>query len=152
MVVRLAVVVALVALSSACTKESCLSGEASCVVASPCPKVSFECGGLNEQLAIDTISSTAQRPGGWNGLGAKGDVKLSNAFADVVIAGLGTRNYLDSNGGSILDLAPRGQPKDVVNNIFQVVSPAGGRYIWYTSLRPIRENRVRSQYQPPGAM
>jgi hypothetical protein len=152
MAVRLAVAVALVALSSGCAKESCLSGEASCVVASPCPKVSFECGGMNAQLAIDTISSTAQRPGGWNGLGAKGDVKLSNAFADVVIAGLGTQNFLDPNGGSILDLAPRGQSKDVVNNIFQVVGILPGDAIRYTSMKLIDEKPERVAVELHGAL
>jgi hypothetical protein len=30
--------------------------------------------------------------GGWDALGTTGDVKLSNAFADVVIANIGTQN------------------------------------------------------------
>jgi hypothetical protein len=96
-------------LSAGCSNGSCLSGEASCTVAPPCPKIAFECPGSAEAMSIETISSPAMRPGGWNALGAKGDAKLSNAFVDVVIAGIGTQNYLDPNGGSILDLAPHGQ-------------------------------------------
>lgn len=145
-------VAALVAVGAGCAKESCLSGEPSCVVASPCPNVSFECSGMNEQLAIDTISSVAQRPGGWNALGAKGDVKLSNAFAEVVIAGLGTQNFLDPNGGSILDLSPRGQPKDVVNNIFQVVGILPGDGLRYTSLKLIDEKPERVAVELRGAL
>lgn len=153
MAVRLVLVMAAVALGSAgCAKESCLSGEPSCVVASPCPKVSFECGGLAEQLGLETISSVAQRPGGWNALGAKGDVKLSNAFAEVVIAGLGTQNFLDPNGGSILDLSPRGSQKDVVNNIFQVVGILPGDAITYTGLKLIDERPERVAVELRGAL
>ncbi|MCA2976896.1 MAG: CehA/McbA family metallohydrolase, partial [Myxococcaceae bacterium] len=127
------------ALVSGCRAESCLSAEASCAVASPCPKVAFECAGLSEQLVIETIASPSQRPGGWNALGARGDVKLANAFAEVVIAGLGTQNYLDPNGGSLLDLSPRGQPKDVVNDVFQAVGILPGDAVRYEAARVIDE-------------
>ena len=140
MAVKFVVVASLVAVAvSGCRSESCLSGEASCTVASPCPKVAFECSDQGDQLAIETIASPSQRPGGWNALGARGDIRLANAFAEVVIAGLGTQNYLDPNGGSILDLAPRGQAKDAVNNIFQVVGILPGDAIRYEASRLIDE-------------
>jgi hypothetical protein len=153
MAVRLLVLGAVLAvLSAGCANESCLSGDPACVVASPCPKVSFECGGMQEQLAIETIAGPSQRPGGWNGLGARGDVKLSNGFADVVIAGIGTQNYLDPNGGSVLDLAPHGQPKDVVTNIFQVTGILPGDSIKYTSMKVIDERPDRVAVELRGAL
>lgn len=149
---RVLVAVVCLGVLSGCQKESCLSAEASCTVASPCPLVSFECAGRTPSLDIDTISSPSQRPGGWNALGARGDVKLSNAFADVVIAGLGTQNYLDPNGGSILDLSPRGEPKDVVNNIFQAVGILPGDAVRYTALRLIDERPERVAVELRGAL
>src|SRR3990167_2359123 len=105
-----------------CEKEGCLGGETDCRVPPPCPKVAFTCdAALTDQLSVARIDSVSQRPGGLNALGTVGDVKLSNGFVDVVIANIGTQNYLDPNGGSILDLSPRGANKDTVNNVFQVV-------------------------------
>ncbi|MBL8923999.1 MAG: CehA/McbA family metallohydrolase [Myxococcaceae bacterium] len=150
---RLAVLLVVLLVGGAgCSNESCLSGEASCTVASPCPKVAFDCGGVAEQLSIETIAGPSQRPGGWNAIGARGDVKLSNTFADVVIAGLGTQNYLDPNGGSVLDLAPRGQAKDSVNNIFQVVGILPGDAIRYTALRVIDERPERVAVELRGTL
>ncbi len=146
------VVVLMVGAASSCTKESCLSGEASCKVASPCPKVTFQCSDDGSALKVETISSTAQRPGGWNALGAKGDVKLTNAFTELVIAGIGTQNYLDPNGGSILDLVPRGQAKDSVTNIFQVVGILPGDAIRYTELKIIDESPTLVAVEVRGAL
>lgn len=125
---------------SGCEKEGCLGGDANCKVPPPCPKIAFTCEpALGEMLEVKTIDSVSQRPGGWNGLGTVGDVKLSNGFVDVVIAGIGTQNFLDPNGGSILDLAPRGQNKDTVNNIFQVVGLLPRDAAFFTSLEIIDE-------------
>lgn len=125
---------------SGCEKEGCLNGEANCKVPSPCSKVSFTCdAALNELLRVDRIEAVSQRPGGLNGLGTVGDVKLSNGFVDVVIANLGTQNYLDPNGGSILDLAPHGKNKDTINNIFQVVGLLPRDAAFFTSLEIIDE-------------
>src|SRR4051812_28993174 len=86
---------------SGCQKEGCLNGEANCMVPSPCPRVAFTCEpALGELLKVAPIASVSERPGGWNGLGTVGDVKLSNGFVDVVIANVGTQNFLDPNGGS----------------------------------------------------
>lgn len=136
-----------------CQKEGCLGGEADCQVPSPCPRVEFTCdAALASQLAVAPIASPAERPGGHNGLGAVGDVKLSNAHVDVVIAKLGTQNYLDPNGGSILDLAPHGQPKDTVNNVFQVVGILPRDAAFYTSLELIDERPARVAVQLKGTL
>lgn len=128
------------ALLSGCQKEGCLNGEANCRVPSPCQRVSFPAtASCDKPLTVKRIDSASQRPGGWNGLGAKGDVLLSNGVVDVVIADLGTQNYLDPNGGSVLDLSPAGQAKDTVNNIFQVVGVLPRDAAFYTSMELIEE-------------
>ncbi len=146
LVASCAVVVAL----SGCEKEGCLGGEEGCRVPSPCPKVAFECS--STELSVKRIESVLERPGGWNGLGTVGDVKLSNGLVDVVIANLGTQNYLDPNGGSILDLAPRGQEKDTINNIFQVVGVLPRDAAFYTSLEIIDESPARVAVQVKGTL
>ena len=131
-----------------CQKEGCLNGEANCRVPPPCPKVAFTCdAALGDQLAVLRIDSVTQRPGGWNALGTVGDVKLSNGFVDVVIANVGTQNFLDPNGGSILDLSPRGKAKDTVNNVFQVVGLLPRDAAFYTSLEIIDERPARVAVQ-----
>ncbi len=131
--------------ASGCQKEGCLNGEADCKVPSPCPKVSFTCEpALGELLKVSAITLVSERPGGWNGLGTVGDVKLSNGYVDLVIANIGTQNYLDPNGGSILDLAPHGKNKDTVNNVFQVVGLLPRDAAFYTSLEIIDERPARA--------
>ncbi len=154
---RLAAVVILLGaaglLSAGCAKEGCLGNDATCKVVSPCPKVALSCdSGLEASLAVATLETAAARPGGWNGLATKGDVKLSNAFVDVVIAGIGNQNYLDPNGGSILDLAPAGQAKDTVNGIFQVVGVMPGDAAEYTQLELIDERPALVAVQLKGML
>lgn len=139
--------------ASGCQKEGCLNGEANCRVPPPCPRVSFTCdAALAEQLSVAAITSPMQRPGGWNGLGAVGDVKLSNGFVDVVIANVGTQNLLDPNGGSVLDLSPRGQNKDTLNNLFQVVGVLPRDAAFYTSIEIIDERPARVAVQVKGTL
>lgn len=138
---------------SGCQKEGCLGGEPNCRVPSPCPRVKFTCDAENtDQLTVARIESPLQRPGGWDGLGAVGDIKLTNQFVDVVIANVGTQNFLDPNGGSILDLAPHGQPKDNVNDIFQVIGVLPRDAAFYTSVEIIDERPARVAVQVKGTL
>ncbi len=147
-----ALALSFVPLLSGCQTEGCLGGEADCRVPPPCPRVAFTCdAALAEQLAVTTLTSATQRPGGLNALGTVGDVKLSNAQVEVVIAALGTQNYLDPNGGSILDLAPKGQ-RDTVNSIFQVVGVLPRDSAFYTSLEIIDERPARVAVQLKGTL
>lgn len=152
---RLVVVVLAGALASAvgtgCAKEGCLGGEDGCRVPPPCPKVTFTCSSPGA-LTIERIATPADRPGGWNALGAKGDVKLSNGVVDLVIADIGTQNLLDPNGGSILDLSPAGQPKDTVNQILQVVGILPADAAWYSTLEIIDERPARVAVQVRGTL
>ncbi|MCC6336344.1 MAG: hypothetical protein IT380_20455 [Myxococcales bacterium] len=139
------------AVGAGCAKEGCLGGEDGCRVPPPCQKVAFTCSG-GGALSVETISAPAQRPGGWNALGARGDVKLSNGVVDLVIAGVGTQNYLDPNGGSILDLSPAGQAKDTVNSVFQAVGILPNDAAWYSTLEIIDERPTRVAVQVRGTL
>lgn len=144
---------ALAVATGGCQKEGCLGGDSDCRVPSPCTKVSFSCDSASQdKLAVATVTSTAERPGGWNAMAAKGDVKLSNAFVEVVIAGIGTQNFLDPNGGSILDLVPAGQARDSVNDIFQVTGILPRDAAFYTSLEIIDERPARVAVQVKGTL
>ncbi len=130
-------------LGAGCQKEGCLNGEATCRVPPPCPRVTFTCDpAMNAALSVSQLDSASQRVGGPDALGTVGDVKLSNGFVDVVIANIGTQNLLDANGGSILDLAPKGQ-KDTLNTLFQVVGVLPRDAALYTSLEIIDERPAR---------
>ncbi|PZR13971.1 MAG: hypothetical protein DI536_11655 [Archangium gephyra] len=135
---------------SGCQKEGCLGGEDGCRVPPPCPRVTFACS--TSELAVKRIESPMERPGGWNGLGTVGDVKLTNGLVEVVIANIGTQNYLDPNGGSIIDLGPRGQQKDTINGILQVVGILPRDAAFYTSLEIIDESPVRVAVQVKGTL
>ncbi len=138
---------------SGCAKEGCLSGEATCQVPSPCPKVTFTCDATNaDKLAVTTIASKTERPGGWNALGAKGDLKLTNGFVEVVLAGVGNQNLLDPNGGSLLDLTPVGQARDDINQITQVVGILPRDAAFYTSVEIIDERPARVAVQFKGTL
>ncbi len=138
---------------TSCAKNSCLGGQESCTVAPPCSKVAFTCDAASgDALSVFTITDGSQRPGGWAAIGAKGDIKLTNAFTEVVLAGIGTQNYLDPNGGSILDLVPAGSKTDAVNGILQVVGILPGDSVHYTSMRIIDERPARVAVQFRGAL
>jgi len=139
-------------LASGCAKEGCLGNEKGCKVVPPCQKVTFTCdASAADKLSVLKLESVSQRPGGWDALGTVGDVKLSNAFTDVVIAGIGNQNYLDPNGGGILDLAPAGKA-DSVNSIFQVVGVLPADAAHYTELELLDERPARVAVIARGAL
>ncbi len=139
--------------ASSCSKEGCLSGDADCKVPPPCPKVALTCdASAASKLDVKTIARASDRSGGLDAIGAKGDVKLSNAFTEVTIAGMGNQNLLDPNGGSILDLLPAGTSKDSVNQILQVVGILPGDAAHYTKLEIIDERPARVAVQVKGAL
>lgn len=140
----------LLALTSSCAKEGCLAGDAACAVPSPCKKVQFTCA--TSALDIRTIASAADRPGGLDALGAAGDVVLTNGTVTAVIAGLGNQNFLDPNGGSILDLSNNGQGNDGLNQVLQVVGILPGDAVRYTELQLIDERPERVAVQVKGTL
>ncbi|MGQ0506706.1 MAG: CehA/McbA family metallohydrolase [Myxococcaceae bacterium] len=120
-----------------CRSEGCLGGEAGCKIPSPCTSVSFTCEA--KPLVARPIAEGETVPGGWDALAARDDIFLSNGRINVVIAGLGNANFLDPNGGSILDLSNVDKNNDGLNQMLQVVGilPADGAH--YTELEIIRE-------------
>ncbi|MBI3184857.1 MAG: CehA/McbA family metallohydrolase [Myxococcales bacterium] len=137
-------------LLSGCTREGCLAGEPNCRVAPPCRKVKMSCD--SDALEVRVLASAAERPGGSNALGAKGDVRIANRQVEAVIAGIGNQNYIDPNGGSILDLANPGKGNDGINQILQVVGILPRDAANYTSLELIDERPERVGVQLSGTL
>lgn len=133
-----------------CSKQGCLGQEAGCRVAPPCRALQPSCG--SDSLDVRVISSASERPGGSNALGAKGDVRLSNGQVEAVIAGLGNQNYVDPNGGSILDLANPGKANDGINQIMQAVGILPRDAAHYTRLEVIDERPERVAVQLSGTL
>lgn len=136
---------------SACKKEGCLGGEAGCRVPSPCQKVSFSCSGTGA-LVLQTLDGQAAAPGGWDSLGARGDVLIGNDQVVAVIAGLGNQNYLDPNGGSLLDLGRRGKNNDGLNQVQQAVGIMPRDTARYTSMELFDESPTRVAVQLKGTL
>lgn len=153
---QLALALGLVATSlslTSCTKEGCLTNDPGCHVVSPCPKVKLQCDeAVASSLKVDTIATVAQRPGGWDAIGSKGDVLLQNAFTQVVVAAIGNQTNLDPNGGSIIDVATPGQSNDALNQILTVTGVLPDDAAFYTSLEIIDERPARVAVEVKGTL
>src|SRR5262245_12559007 len=105
-------VVALVAVAAVglmgCEKVGCLNDDPGCKVVSPCHVVQMSCP-TPGALDVHSVTSGTDRAKSPNALAAKGDAFLSNGIVQAVIAGMGNQNYLDPNGGSLLDLSNDGK-------------------------------------------
>ncbi|MBL8954678.1 MAG: CehA/McbA family metallohydrolase [Myxococcaceae bacterium] len=150
---RLAVAAAVVALAvfaQGC-KVGCVGGEASCKVEPPCPKVTFTCDTSSAAaLSVGRITDAlTERPSGSNALASNGDYVLENAFTRVVIANVGNQNYLDPNGGSLLDLTTR-TGRDGVNQVLTVVGLLPQDAAKFESIEIIDERPARVAIQARG--
>ncbi len=76
---------------------------------------------------------------------------LENAFTRVVIANLGNQNYLDPNGGSLLDLTTK-TGHDGVNQVLTVVGLLPGDAARYDSIEIIDERPTRVAVQVKGTL
>ncbi|MHB8872723.1 MAG: CehA/McbA family metallohydrolase [Myxococcaceae bacterium] len=135
-----------------CSKEGCLTGEPGCRVPSPCQQLAFECSstyGLDVHAITD---ARRDRPAGADGLASNGDVLLTNGTVTAVIDRIGSQNYLDPNGGSLLDLANVGKGNDGMNQVLQVVGILPGDSAQYTSLEVIDERPARVAVQVGGTL
>ncbi|HYV46110.1 MAG TPA: CehA/McbA family metallohydrolase [Myxococcaceae bacterium] len=134
----------------------CLSGAQGCVLPTPCPKLTFSCPGGDAALdavTLTTASDVAAAPRRDNALASIGDVLLTNGKATAVISGLNKQNFLDPNGGSLLDLASKtgatSDDNDAINDVFQVAGILPRDALHYESLQVIKDlpNRVAVQLQ-----
>ncbi len=136
-----------------CSKHGCLSGEDGCRVPAPCPKVAFTCDeGAASSLSVDTIAAASERPGGVDAIAVKGDVRLRNAFVDVVVAAIGNQTNLDPSGGSIIDVATAGTKNDSINQILTVTGLLPDDAALYTRLEIIDERPARVAVQVRGTL
>lgn len=122
---------------SGCKSEGCLGGEEGCRIPTPCQEVQFSCEATS--LEVRVLGPGDAPPGGQNALGARGDVLIGNSRIVAVIAGIGNQNYLDPNGGSLLDLSIRGKDNDSLNQSLPVVGILPRDAPRYTRLEVIEE-------------
>lgn len=100
---------------------TCLGGDdGACLPPSACTRLAFTCD--DPRLELRRIVDVAtDRPRGLDALAARGDVLLANSRVAVVLDDLDAPHYLAPTGGSIVDLAPRGDPSgDALNQILQI--------------------------------
>jgi hypothetical protein len=153
MIFRVAALIAVGVALTGCSKQGCLSGGAGCRVAEPCPSVKLTCDeGSAESLSIEPIADAPDRPGGVDAIGARGDVRMRNAFTDVVVAGIGDQTNLDPGGGSLVDLATPGLKNDAMNQILTVTGILPDDAALYTSLEVIDERPKRVAIQVRGTL
>lgn len=154
----IAAMAALALASSGCAKREgtgtggCLSGESGCKVGSPCEALTLVPATCSATLEVRTLTATDEPPGGSNALASVGDVLISNGKAVAVIAGIGNQNYVDSNGGTLMDLGTVGDNNDAINQIFQVTGILPGDTVKYTSLELINEAPRRVAVQAKGTL
>lgn len=111
----------LIALAGCQDEGGCIGGARDCQVAAPCTALSFSEMCDDPSLVLHVIAPGEHVPGGIDSLGAAGDILIGGSKAVAVIAGLGNQNYLDPNGGSLIDLSVPGQEDDSLTQILQVV-------------------------------
>ena len=137
--------------AGACRDVACLrSSDPSCRIASPCAKLAYTCS--TGSLELRTLDDANPAPGGEAALGRRGDILIGNDEVVAVIAGLGDQNYVDLSGGSLLDLAPRGQSSDALNQVITAVGVLPRDAFFYTTVQLIDERPARVAVQLRGQL
>ena len=134
-----------------CKPEGCLGGGAGCKLPTPCASLRFACT-ESADLDIRVLKPGDARPGGLDALGANGDVLLQSGKVSAVISAIGNQNYLDINGGALIDLAIPGKHNDGLSELFQVIGILPGDEFRYTSLQVIDERPTRVAVQLRGTL
>ncbi|MEN9798006.1 MAG: hypothetical protein RL653_1702 [Pseudomonadota bacterium] len=148
MVAALALVGAAVA---GCSKgEGCLGDAAGCRVETPCKSLSWTCEGGSLELKVLAREDEA-RPG-LDALSSAGDVQIGNDQVVAVIAAIGNQNFLDPNGGGLLDLYNRGKDNDSINQVLTVTGILPGDSVRYTKLEILDERPARVAVQVSGTL
>jgi hypothetical protein len=120
-----------------CGAADCRSGSDDCMVATPCPDLSFTCeGGF---VRIKRIASGDDVPGGLDALSAVGDILIENDRIELVIDAVDHPNFVAASGGAILDLATRGGDDDSINHIFQATGLLPEDAARYTAMEVIED-------------
>jgi len=146
---------------TACRRDAahqggCLSGARDCKLPTPCQQLQFACPGgdtLSVKLLQDGDVAAITGP---NALGSTGDFQISNGQATAIVAGLNKQNYLDPNGGSLLDLSSNtaglSQHNDAINSVYQVAGILPRDALHYTSVEIIDESPTRVAVQLRGTL
>jgi len=130
-------------LVSGCEDEGCLAGDTdSCVVPSPCSRLTFRCdGGFT---AVEVLASGDPRPGGADALSSPGDFVLRNDRVVAVVDALDHPHYIAPTGGTLLDLVPATGGQDALNHVFQATGLLPGDAVHYDRARVLEDGTTRA--------
>src|SRR5690242_13740960 len=118
-----------------CRKESCLSNEPGCVVASPCGDLGYTCETGSIPAAVKVLTKQDTPPSAANVLAAEGDIQLSNDRIVATIDAVKSPHFIATSGGSLLDLSVRGKDDDAINLVFQATGILPGDQMAYEDMR-----------------
>ncbi len=137
---RLAAVLTAALGLAACGDPLCETGEeASCVLPTPCPRLSVEdCGGFAE---VRIIGADDPVPTGDDALASPGDFLLQNDRFTLVVDGLGHPHYFAPTGGAVLDAVADGTPGDALVHVAQSVGLEPGSGFVYDRYRILDTDR-----------
>lgn len=132
-------------LLAGCASNTCLEGDTTCDMSSPCEAVSFSCE--EGSVSVRVLQAGEEAPGGLTALAAPGDIVLSNDRVTVVIDALEHPHYLAPTGGGIVDMSTAGADNDSMRHTFQATGVLPDEAAAYTDMRIIEgEGLVAVQF------
>ncbi len=114
--------------------DSCLDGHEGCIVDRPCMALEMPpCA--DSSIRVATLEGP--EVGGVDALAARGDIVLENALVHAVIDALDHPHNVAPTGGTLIDLATRGNDDDSLNQVFQAAGLLPGDAAHYDSIETI---------------
>lgn len=126
----------------ACDTPTCLDGDASCVMPSPCEEITYTCEGGSSE--VYTLASGQSAPGGMDALASPGDVVLGNDQVVVVLDALDHPHYIAPAGGAIVDFSIRGKDNDSLRHVFTATGLLPEEAAHYTSVTLIEDGDIKA--------
>ena len=125
-----------------CDTPTCLDGDTTCRMPTPCPEVSYTCDGGTTEVHV--LEPGDRHPGGMAALASAGDVILGNDKVVAVIEALDHPHYIAPAGGALLDLSIKGQDNDSLRHIFTATGLLPEEAAHYTSLEVIDDGDIKA--------
>jgi hypothetical protein len=146
-------------LGSGCRRQGCVGGnDGRCLPAPACEALRYDCPvGGGDALRVVRLTTSTDRSAGPKALAAAGDFLLENDRIRAVLDAPEHPQGLAPSGGSIIDLAPRGQTEqsadqpggDQLNGIFQAAGVLPRDAVHYQSAEVLDQHLGASPGIPP---
>jgi len=125
-----------------CDTPTCLDGDTTCRMPTPCPEVSYTCDSGTTEVRV--LGPGDPHPGGMAALASAGDIILGNDKVVAVIEALDHPHYIAPAGGALLDLSIRGKDNDSLRHIFTATGLLPEEAAHYTSLELIDNGDIKA--------